>query len=102
MTASSPKHGFLDTSTVILLERLAVSHLPEEPVITAVTLAELSAGPLMASDDVERGARQARLQQAEADSTHCRSMPTPRVRSVESLRRCAPPTAKSVRAPTMP
>jgi predicted nucleic acid-binding protein len=32
-----------------------------------VTLAELSVGPLVADDDVERAKRQAHLQQAEAD-----------------------------------
>ena len=41
--------------------------LPPEPLITAVTLAELSVGPLVAGDDAERAARQAHLQQAEAD-----------------------------------
>jgi tRNA(fMet)-specific endonuclease VapC len=41
--------------------------LPTEPLITTVTLAELSAGPLVARNDQERAARQAHLQQAEAD-----------------------------------
>jgi len=41
--------------------------LPAEPLITTVTLAELSAGPLVARDDRERAARQAHLQEAEAD-----------------------------------
>jgi hypothetical protein len=41
--------------------------LPVEPLITAVTLAELSVGPLAAKGENERVARQARLQQAEAD-----------------------------------
>lgn len=41
--------------------------LPAEPVITAVTLAELSVGPLVATTEVERAARQAQVQQAEAD-----------------------------------
>ncbi len=41
--------------------------LPAEPLITAVTLAELSVGPLVASTDEERAARQAHVQQAEAD-----------------------------------
>ncbi len=60
--------GVLDTSTVILLSRLTdVSALPDLPLITAVTLAELSVGPLLASDDRERAVRQAHLQQAEAD-----------------------------------
>jgi predicted nucleic acid-binding protein len=58
----------LDTSTLILLRRLEdPALLPEEPVITAVTLAELTVGPLIASGHRERAARQAHLQQAEAD-----------------------------------
>ena len=58
----------LDTDTVILLPRLADSrHLPGEATITAVTLAELSVGPLVARTDRERAARQAQVQQAEAD-----------------------------------
>ncbi len=66
--AAPRNRGVLDTSTVILLSRLAdASVLPEEPLITAVTLAELSVGPLVASTDAERTARQANLQQAEAD-----------------------------------
>jgi tRNA(fMet)-specific endonuclease VapC len=60
--------GVLDTSTVILLGRLAdASALPAEPLITAVTLAELAVGPLVASEEDERARRQAHLQQAEAD-----------------------------------
>jgi tRNA(fMet)-specific endonuclease VapC len=58
----------LDTSTVILLPRFQdPMSLPTEPVITAVTLAELSGGPLVTEDEHERAARQAHLQQAEAD-----------------------------------
>lgn len=58
----------LDTNTVILLSRLDdATQLPTEPLITAVTLAELSVGPLVASTDEERAARQAHVQQAEAD-----------------------------------
>lgn len=60
-------HGVLDTSTLILLGQLDPGHLPEEPMITAITLAELSVGPLVTDDDVERARRQAHLQQAEAD-----------------------------------
>jgi len=60
--------GVLDTSTVILLPQITdASTLPAEPLITAVTLAELSVGPLVATDERERAARQAHLQQAEAD-----------------------------------
>lgn len=62
------ERGVLDTSTVILLSRITdAATLPAESLITAVTLAELSAGPLVARDDQERAARQAHLQQAEAD-----------------------------------
>jgi tRNA(fMet)-specific endonuclease VapC len=67
VSASSPQ-GLLDTSTVILLGRLSpVAPLPDEAFISAITLAELSVGPLVAGDDTVRAARQAHLQQAEAD-----------------------------------
>lgn len=60
--------GMLDTSTVILLGRIAdPADLPDEAVISAITLAELSVGPLVATADQERIARQAHLQQAESD-----------------------------------
>jgi tRNA(fMet)-specific endonuclease VapC len=59
--------GILDTSTVVLLSRLNPAVLPEQPLITAVTLAELSLGPLVATTRKERSSRQAVLQQAEAD-----------------------------------
>ena len=58
--------GVLDTSTLILIDRLHPEEMPSEPVITAVTLAELSVGPLVAVTDGERAARQLRLQQVEA------------------------------------
>ena len=65
---SVPEVGLLDTSTVILLGRLEdPAVLPPEPVISTVTLAELSVGPLVAGDDRTRAARQAHLQQAERD-----------------------------------
>lgn len=63
-----PTRGILDTSTVILLGNLEdPAVLPTEPLITAVTLAELSVGPLVTDDPGERAARQAHLQRAEAD-----------------------------------
>jgi tRNA(fMet)-specific endonuclease VapC len=62
------ERGVLDTSAVILLSQIeAADALPAEPLVTAVTLAELSVGPLVARDDAERAARQSQLQQAEAD-----------------------------------
>lgn len=58
----------LDTSTVILLGEITDStELPDESVISAITLAELSVGPHVAHDDAERSARQQHLQQAESD-----------------------------------
>ena len=60
--------GVLDTNAVIALPRIAdAGMLPAEPTITTITLAELSVGPLAASDAAERRRRQAHLQQAEAD-----------------------------------
>ena len=52
---------------MIVLDELDREHLPEETLISAVTLAELSVGPLVATDEKERSVRQARLQQVEAD-----------------------------------
>ncbi len=52
--------GIVDTSTVVLLGRMDdPSLLPDEPLITAITLAELTVGPLVATTDHERVARQA-------------------------------------------
>ena len=56
------------TSTVILLGHIAdPADLPNESVVSAVTLAELSVGPHVAPNAKERAARQVHLQQAEAD-----------------------------------
>ena len=63
-----PSRGILDTSAVIAMRDIDdATELPSEPLITTVTLAELSAGPLVARDERERAARQALLQQAEED-----------------------------------
>ena len=60
--------GMLDTSTVILLGRIAdPATLPDQSVISAITLAELTIGPQIAADPAEGAARQAHLQQAEND-----------------------------------
>ena len=58
--------GLLDTSVVIALGRLAPDDLPDRPLISTITLAELSLGPLVARDAAARAARQATLQLAEA------------------------------------
>ncbi len=69
MTTADERHarGILDTSVVIALPELAPAALPEVPLITTITLAELSVGPLIAQTESQRAVRQAHLQQAEAD-----------------------------------
>ena len=68
MTPPQPREGLLDTSVVLLLSALDDPEaLPEFPLASAITLAELSVGPLAARSDGERAARQAVLQQFEAD-----------------------------------
>jgi tRNA(fMet)-specific endonuclease VapC len=63
---TADRQGLLDTSTIILLDRIAASDLPEMPVISAVSLAELSVGPLATADLAQRALRQVRLQEVEA------------------------------------
>jgi predicted nucleic acid-binding protein len=58
--------GLIDTSVVIDLERIDPSDLPIEVAVSAVTLAELAAGPHATDDPAERARRQDRLQRAEA------------------------------------
>jgi predicted nucleic acid-binding protein len=59
--------GLLDTSVVIDWDDPSVqTALPEEIAVSAITLAELAAGPILASTVTEQSIRQARLQQTEA------------------------------------
>jgi predicted nucleic acid-binding protein len=58
--------GILDTSVVIDLPLIAADRLPDESAITAITLAELAAGPHATTDAIQRSIRQERLQWAEA------------------------------------
>jgi predicted nucleic acid-binding protein len=59
--------GLLDTSVVIDWDDPAVlAALPAEVSVSAITLAELAAGPHLAETRAEGAARQARLQQVEA------------------------------------
>lgn len=58
--------GILDTSVVIDLEHIDASKLPLEVAVTAITMAELAAGPHAIVDPAERARRQDRLQRAEA------------------------------------
>ena len=56
----------IDTNVVVLLGDLDPGDLPASPLISVVTLAELSVGPLVTDDPRERAARQTRLQETEA------------------------------------
>jgi len=59
-------NGVIDTSVVIDLERINPTDLPAQLAVSAVTLAELAAGPHATPDQAERARRQDRLQRAEA------------------------------------
>lgn len=65
---AEPRHprGLADTAVVIELENIEPGDLPVEVAISAVTLAELTAGPHVNTDPEERALRQDRLQRAEA------------------------------------
>jgi predicted nucleic acid-binding protein len=58
--------GLIDTSVVIDLDRIALADLPDELAVSAITMAELAAGPHATTDPAERARRQDRLQRAEA------------------------------------
>jgi len=64
MTEAS--RGVLDTSVVIDHDQVDADQLPDESAITAVTLAELAAGPHATENKDERARRQDRLQWAAA------------------------------------
>ena len=54
MTSEAPRRGLLDTNIMILRSRIASEDLPDEMAISAVTLAELSAGPHEVRPDTEQ------------------------------------------------
>lgn len=58
--------GMIDTDVITHLTALDAALLPEVMVISAVTLAELSAGPHFTDDPAERARRVSVLQHAEA------------------------------------
>ncbi|MFI5261204.1 MAG: type II toxin-antitoxin system VapC family toxin [Candidatus Limnocylindrales bacterium] len=59
--------GLIDTSVVIdWADPAVMAALPDEVAVSSITLAELAAGPHLASEPAERARRQATLQQAEA------------------------------------
>lgn len=63
---AEPSRGLLDTSVIIDHDVVDASLLPDESAISAVTLAELAAGPHATQDAEERARRQDRLQWAAA------------------------------------
>ena len=76
MIAERPERGLLDTNILILRRWVDGAELPDEMAISAVTLAELSAGPheVRSNDEqsvyderAERARRMSVLQRAEAD-----------------------------------
>jgi predicted nucleic acid-binding protein len=58
--------GVLDTSVVVDIEAVDGEQLPPSMAVSAITLAELTAGPHAASDPDSRARRQNTLQRAEA------------------------------------
>jgi hypothetical protein len=59
--------GLLDTSVVVdWHDPIVVAALPDQMAISAITAAELAAGPHLAASAVEGAKRQARLQEVEA------------------------------------
>ena len=66
MAEARPLRGLIDTSVVIDLPEIEPGQLPIEVAISAITLAELAAGPHATTDTAERAKRQDRLQRAEA------------------------------------
>ncbi len=68
LVAEADRHarGLVDTSVVVDMERIPATLLPRELAVSAITMAELAAGPHAATNADERARRQDRLQRAEA------------------------------------
>lgn len=66
MSSDLRSRGLIDTNILIHLAALDPARLPDEMVISAVTLAELSAGPHATDDPAERARRISVLQHTEA------------------------------------
>ena len=56
MTGEPARRGMLDTNIMIMRSRIAAEELPDEMAISAVTLAELSAGPHEVRPDTQQDA----------------------------------------------
>ena len=66
MPDSRHARGLIDTSVIIDLEQIEQADLPLELAVSAITIAELAAGPHATAEPAERARRQDRLQRAEA------------------------------------
>jgi len=62
--SEAASRGLLDTSVLIDFDQIDSAQLPDEAAVSAVTVAELAAGPHAAGDAAERARRQDRLQWA--------------------------------------
>jgi predicted nucleic acid-binding protein len=95
------ERGLLDTSVVIDPQRIPADALPARMAVSAVTMAELAAGPAATTDEAERARRQGRLQRAEATfdplpldieaagvRPHLRRRPSPRTQPTTAV--CGP------------
>ena len=99
MSGERHRQGMLDTNILILRPWIDPGELPDEVAISAITLAELSAGPHQVrhngeqdqyDEHAERARRLEILQRAETSSTPCRSMPRQPACSAVSPRLLSP------------
>lgn len=65
---ANPRHprGLIDTSVLIDLDQIEPADLPADIAVSAMSMAELAAGPHATTDPAERARRQDRLQRTEA------------------------------------
>ncbi|MGH9001319.1 MAG: type II toxin-antitoxin system VapC family toxin [Acidimicrobiia bacterium] len=63
---SDPSRGLLDTSVLIDHPSIDPANLPDESAVSAITFAELAAGPHTTTDAAERSRRQDRVHWATA------------------------------------
>lgn len=66
MNGDAVSRGLVDTNIVIHLPDIDPQDLPDELIVSAVTLAELSAGPHHTDDPIERARQLSLLQHVEA------------------------------------
>jgi hypothetical protein len=64
MNGEPPRQGMLDTNILILRRWIDPAELPDEMAISAITLAELSAGPHEVRSNVEQDAYDERAERA--------------------------------------